>query len=131
MRAVRCAAGRLRRGGGGCQTLTRAQEALRRLAASNQPVSIARLATEADVSRAWLYTQPDIRAEVDRLRGLTRPTPVASPTRSSEQSLLQRLQLAHQRIRELDTDNRELRNQIAQLYGQLRVQHQTDGAGPN
>ena len=36
-------------------------------------------------------------------------------------SLRQRLSLAQERIRELDNDNRHLRDQIALLHGQLRA----------
>ena len=62
----------------------------------------------------------------------TRPTPrsplaaaetAPAPTieRGSDASLRQRLTLAHERIRELDNENRQLRNQIAHLHGQLRA----------
>ena len=41
--------------------------------------------------------------------------------RGSDASLRQRLSLAHERIRELDDDNRRLRDQIAHLHGELRA----------
>ena len=44
-----------------------------------------------------------------------------SPKMLAHPSLRQRLTLAHQRIRELDNENRQLRNQIALLHGQLRA----------
>ena len=53
------------------------------------------VARAAGMSRSWLYTQPDIRDEVLRLRGLGRRapgTPAPAHHRSSDASLLRRLQ---------------------------------------
>ena len=75
------------------------------------------------ISRSWLYAQPQLRDQLRRLttmpdtgRSATQPTEHAS-----DASLRQRLTLAHERIRELDNENRQLRNQIAHLHGQLRA----------
>jgi hypothetical protein len=43
---------------------------LARFQASGAPVTYAKIAAAANVSRAWLYTQPDIRAVIDRMRDL-------------------------------------------------------------
>jgi hypothetical protein len=81
------------------------------------------IAAHAGVSRSWLYGQPELR---DQLRWLTAisETPASAPASiepGSNASLRQRLTLAHERIRELDDETRQLRNQIALLPGQLRV----------
>ena len=75
------------------------------------------------MSRSWLYAQPELR---DQLRQLTTISETAEPAparieRGSDASLRQRLTLAHERIRELDNDNRRRRDQIAHLHGQLRA----------
>jgi hypothetical protein len=104
------------------QTLTRARQALQQLEDSGQPVTIATAAAHAGVSRAWLYAQTEIRARIDALRHrppTTTTTPVTEP--GSGESLRNRLTLAHQRIRELTDQNRQLRDQIARLHGQLRA----------
>ena len=66
------------------------------------PITLDGLAREAGVSRSWLYTQHDLRAEVKRRRRRHRPpTPPAVPPerqRATEASLLQRLQAATNRI---------------------------------
>ena len=104
-------------------TLQRAREALHDLAESGQPRTVTQIAAHAGVSRSWLYAQTELR---DRLRQLTDAPQAAEPAApqiepSSEASLRQRLTLAHERIRELDNDNRHLRDQIALLHGQLRA----------
>ena len=50
--------------------LTRAKaiQALRELDRSGAPVTFASVATAAGISRSWLYTQPDLREQVQQLR---------------------------------------------------------------
>ena len=76
--------------------LTRAKaiQALRTLDNDGAPVTFETVAHAADVSRSWLYAQPDIRAEIERLRAAGRrapTTPIPSRQRSSDSSLLKRL----------------------------------------
>ncbi|GAA2420656.1 DUF6262 family protein [Mycolicibacterium llatzerense] len=104
-------------------TLERAQRTLRELSETDQRYTVTDLAARAGVSRAWLYAQAGLR---DQIRQLTDHHPTSPPTidqtqRSTDASLRQRLTLAHARIIELDDDNRRLRNQVAQLHGQLRA----------
>ncbi len=76
------------------------------------------------MSRSWLYTPPDIRDEIARLRDLGRRapgTPVPAHHRSSDASLLRRLEATTARNRELAQDNQRLRRQLAQALGQLRA----------
>jgi len=87
-------------------------------------VTFESVAKAAGVSRSWLYTQPDIRDEVLRLRDLGRRAPgtsVPAHHRSSDASLLRRLEATTARNRELAEDNQRLRHQLAQALGQLRA----------
>jgi Family of unknown function (DUF6262) len=80
----------------------------------------------AGVSRSWLYAQPDLRTEIDRLRTAHRrapASPVPARQRASDASLLRRLEAAQQRIRHLAEENRQLREHLAQALGQQRVAH--------
>lgn len=107
-------------------TLARAKRALQQLRDTAQPVSVTRLAREANVSRSWLYTQPELLAEIRQ----SPTTPTNSPSRhhtpsASAASLLSRLELAQQRINQLTDDNRRLRDQLARAHGQRRAERQT------
>ncbi|WP_084020461.1 DUF6262 family protein [Mycobacterium avium] len=106
-------------------TLKRAQQALHELGETGQRHTIVQIAAHAGVSRSWLYAQPELRDQLRRLTAISISEPSASaPARiepGSDASLRQRLTLAHERIRELDDETRQLRNQIALLHGQLRV----------
>lgn len=105
-------------------TRRRATAALRRLDAAGRTVSFDALAREAQVSRSWLYAQPDLRAEIERLRGqqCQQPARQAIPPRqhATDASLRARLELATQRVRELEADNRRLRDALAQALGECR-----------
>lgn len=104
-------------------TRSKAIQAIRELDNANTAVTFETVAQEAGVSRSWLYTQPDLRAEVQRLRDLGRRAPttaVPAHHRSSDTSLLRRLEAANARTRELTEDNQRLRHQLAQALGQLR-----------
>ena len=114
-------------------TRAKAVQALRVLDARGAPVTFEAVAAAAGVSRSWLYAQPDIRAEIERLRavsGRAPAAPVPSRQRSSDASLLRRLEAASHRIRQLTEENRVLRTQLAQALGERRAtaNHETTAA---
>lgn len=104
-------------------TRERARTALRRLDREGIPVTFVTVAKAAAVSRALLYRDPDLRAEIERLRTtdrkLTQRLPAAQ--RSSEASRRQRLEDLHEEVRRLRADNHELRERIATLLGEQRL----------
>jgi AraC-like DNA-binding protein len=106
------------------QTRRRALTTLRQLTNSEQPLTVSTLAQRAGVSRSWLYTQADLLAQIrdERPRPATRTT-VPARQSASDASLKQRLHLAHGRIRELETDNQQLRHALAQALGDERARH--------
>lgn len=104
-------------------TLERARQALQQLDETGQRCTVMQIAAHAGVSRSWLYAQPELRDQLRQLTAISEPAESAPARieRGSDASLRQRLTLAHERIRELDDENRQLRNQIALLHGQLRA----------
>lgn len=107
--------------------LTRAKaiQALRELDRAGTTVTFQTVAATALVSRSWLYSQPDIRAEIERLRDTTtRSTsspPIPAAQRTSERSALARLETALKRNRELAQENQRLRRQLSHALGQQRT----------
>ena len=106
-------------------TRRRAVAAIRRMDNAGQPISFDAVAREAQVSRSWLYNQPDLRAEIERLRVRrdARPTEPRLPDRqrASDTSLRRRLEVATERNRQLETENRRLREALAVALGEQRV----------
>jgi hypothetical protein len=106
------------------QTRERAIAALRRMDATGQRINFDTLARQAGVSRAWLYTQDDLRAEIERLRqrpSSASPAPPPQRQRASDPSLLRRLEAATDRIRSLEADNQQLRAALARALGERRA----------
>lgn len=104
-------------------TTTRAHEALRRLDRAGSPVSFRAVAEAAGVSRAWLYRQPDLRAEIDRLRTgqapASRPRPPATQ-RGSDESRQRRVETLLEDNARLRTESTHLHEQVARLLGERR-----------
>lgn len=104
-------------------TRSKAIATIRDLDQTGKPITFEAVATAAAVSRSWLYSQPDIKEEIRRLRGQRQPHPlpeVPSRQRADETSLRHRLDLATGRNRELAAENQRLRRQLAHALGRLR-----------
>ncbi|MHB1548002.1 MAG: DUF6262 family protein [Acidimicrobiales bacterium] len=106
-------------------TLRRANEALQRLDRAGAIISFVAVAEAGSVSRAWLYREPTLRAEIQRLRSsrTSHRAPVRLPSaqRASNESLQRRLEAATEEISRLKQENRQLREQIAKLHGERRT----------
>jgi HAMP domain-containing protein len=102
-------------------TRMRAVGAIQDLDAAGTTISFNIVAATAGVSRSWLYRQPDIRNEINRLRS-TGPNNERLPAaqRSSPESTRQRLDTALDEIQRLKTEVGTLRQQLARAYGQQR-----------
>jgi hypothetical protein len=113
------------------QTLHRAQAALTSMANHGDAITVSLLASKAGVSRSWIYTQPELRDHIEQLQQATIRT--GAPRRdtvnhASEESLRHRLDLAHQRITQLRTENQQLRESLAHAHGQLRAARDAAGS---
>ena len=100
----------------------RARSALRRLDGQGRPVTFTSVAEAAGVSRALLYSDPDLRHEIERLR---KPEPSQSlrlpaAQRATESSLARRVENLLDDIRSLRAENHRLREQVALLLGEQR-----------
>jgi uncharacterized protein DUF6262 len=114
-------------------TRSRAVQAIRELDRSGRPVTFASVAATAGISRSWLYTQPDIRSQVDRLRdagGKSRPTAIPGRQHTSDPSLRSRLTTALERNRQLAEENGRLRRQLARALGDQRAAPPQSGNNP-
>jgi Family of unknown function (DUF6262) len=90
--------------------------------------TVSRPASKAGVSRSWIYTQPEVRDQIEQLQQPTTRTGAARRETdhcASEASLRRCLALAHQRITQLRTENQQLRQSLARAHGQLRAAQDT------
>ena len=105
-------------------TRAKATQALRDLDRDGGAVTFQIVAQKAQVSRSWLYTQPDLCVEIRRLRDLGQgasSAPLPASQRSTDASLRRRLEVANARARDLSSENQRLRKQLEHALGQLRA----------
>lgn len=106
-------------------TRSKAIQALKSLEAAAEPVTFQSVAELAGVSRSWLYAQADLREQIQRLRETQRRTPdsprIPTRQRSTDASLLRRLESANARIKQLSEDNKTLRERLARTLGEQRA----------
>lgn len=108
-------------------TRRKAVATLRTMDNTGATISFDAVARQAGVSRSWLYAQPDIRAEIERLRRRHPPTTaVPDRQRPTDPSLHRRLQIATDRIQTLEADNKRLRQALAEALGQRRADPHRD-----
>lgn len=103
-------------------TRSKAVAALREIQNQGGTVTFEAVAATAQVSRSWLYTQPDLRSVIIGLRGDDRPQQPRTSSRNSAstESLRARLSASLERNRALSTEIERLRHQLALALGQAR-----------
>ena len=96
---------------------------VRRVDDRQQTVTFRRVAETAGVSRSWLYRQPELREEINRLRDASagRPGNLPVAERATTDSLRQQLRTYRDELTRLRTENQELREQLARHLGAARV----------
>ena len=105
------------------ETRRKATDALRWLDTTGEPISFAAVSRAADVSRAWLYRDDHLRAEIDRLRrrgsAAVRARPAAE--QATTDSLRQQLDAVRTLIAELRAENQCLREALSRKLGERRA----------
>ena len=100
---------------------TRARETLKALEKAGVPVSFTAVASAAGVSRQFLYTQPELREEIERLRSDRRAVP-RLPARNgrNDDGIRARLRAALEDNQRLREEIRLLREELAIAHGRVR-----------
>lgn len=103
-------------------TRARARDALRRLDQQGATINYVTVAEAADVSRSLLYRDPELRAEVNRLRNPQATTAPRRPAaeRMSQASRDERHEALLGEVQELRNENKALRNRLAIVLGEQR-----------
>jgi len=102
--------------------LSRANNTLKHLKHTGQPVTFTAVAAAAGVSRSWLYRHPEITDQIARLRNAsTQPGTTPPAQRATTESLRARLDSYHAEITRLRAENATLREQVARRLGHQRA----------
>ena len=111
----------------------RARTALRALDARGEPVTFQAVAHAAGVSRQWLYTQPELRAEIEQLRATTDTAgerAVPARERASENSLRHRNRALLEENQRLRTELAAVKQELGVALGELRGRGRRGGRQP-
>jgi Family of unknown function (DUF6262) len=104
-------------------TLGRAKNTLASMTRRETPVTFRSVAEAAGVSRSWLYRQPELREQINRLRhtSQSRPGPLPSDERATVGSLRQQVRTYRDEINRLRTENHQLREHLVRRLGTDRA----------
>lgn len=98
-----------------------AEAAIRRLVKAGKTVNFRTVQQEAGVSHAFLYSKPELRQRIERLRASARPAPAPAPT-EPEQAQGNLLAAVTQHLRqtrsEYAQDVRGLRDALERAHGE-------------
>ncbi len=101
-------------------TIQRVNEAIHALLAEKRTINFNSVAKAANVGKTWLYKETDIKEKIlkyrDKKSDLKIKTKASQLSSDSKEALLRMLQ---ERVKQVESENRELKKQIEILYGQL------------
>jgi Family of unknown function (DUF6262) len=103
-------------------TQQRAEEAIAQLIKEQRPVNFKTVAETAAISTAWLYGNEDLKQRIMHLRTQQTPkTQMKLPVHEQASSASKDGVIAalRKRIKELEAENRELKQQVEVAYGLL------------
>ena len=100
-------------------TKIRVEKTISEMALKKDKINFNSVAQKANVSKSWLYKQEDIRTRIETLRGMqiSELNP-RKPNKSlrSEEVLIKTLK---SRIKSLEEENKQLKDQVQKLHGKL------------
>lgn len=106
-------------------TQCRADEALALLVRDQRPITFRAVAAAAGVSSAWLYQHDAVKARIMHLRAQQAPRAtvwVPPQERASDESKDNLIRTLTERLKRVEAENRELRQQMEVAYGLVQAQ---------
>jgi len=101
------------------KTLLRVRATLQEMIKGKQIITFSRVAKQAQVSRPWLYKNDEIKNKIETIRKeQSKITSInfVEKNNSDPKMLIQKLR---QRVKSLQQENSELRDQIEVIYGKM------------
>ncbi|MGW2911247.1 DUF6262 family protein [Streptomyces asoensis] len=107
-----------------------AEKAISAAQRSGNYTNFAGIAKAADVSRSWLYTQPDLVAAIRQLQGRQPASERTGSQPASVASVQRRLETALARIKQLRAENSDLARRLETAYGEICRLHSQQPVDP-
>lgn len=97
------------------------EKIISKMSLEGKTINFNTVAAEAKVSKSWLYKESDIRKQIENIRhrqlnGKRLNSTPLKKNKKSEEILIKTLKA---RIKELEEENGQLKNQVQKLYGEL------------
>lgn len=103
------------------KTAEKVDEAIQRLVKNKEKINFNSVSEESGVSKAYLYTHPDIRNRIETLRkqqdGLPSPKQVKREMTDASKDVV--IAAKNKRIRELEQENKSLKQELQKLRGKV------------
>ena len=102
-------------------TYQKVDEAIKRLIRANKNINFNSVSSEADVSKATLYNNKDIRERIETLRQQQAqvPTPKQVKREMNENNKDALIESLKRKVKKLETENKELREQLKFAYAEV------------
>jgi predicted Zn-dependent protease len=103
------------------KTAEKVDEVIQRLVKNKEKINFNSVSTESGVSKAYLYTHPDIRDRIETLRkqqeGLPSPKQVKREMTDASKDVV--IAAKNKRIKELEEENRLLKQELQKVRGKM------------
>jgi len=100
-------------------TLEKVEQGIRQLIKEGRAITFHTVAQAADVSKAFLYKEPEIKERIEQLREQSIKKQPEFKQRASDASKDAMIQTLRQRVKRLEVEVRDLRKQNEVAYGQV------------
>ncbi|MDK8643854.1 MULTISPECIES: DUF6262 family protein [Bacillaceae] len=102
------------------ETKKKVEKILSKLSLEGKPINFNSVSKEANVSKSWLYKEPEVRKRIENLRQqqINNSVYIQKNKRSmrSEEILIKTLK---ERIKKVEDENIQLKKQVEKLFGEL------------
>lgn len=105
-------------------SIERTRAVIQELDRTGQAVTVSAVARAAAVSRSWIYSEPELRDTIARLRATSTAvlrSALPAVQRATSESLQQRLNASRGEVGRLRAENSALREQLARSLGEARA----------
>lgn len=106
------------------ETVKKVEQAIKRLIKQNERINFNIVAATAGVSKSYLYNHPDLRERIETLRKqqMQVKSPKAAKRNMTDESKDALMEVLRERIKELDNENKRLKEENKRLQGKLYEQ---------
>lgn len=102
------------------QAIEQTNQAIKQLVKDGKVINFETVAEVAQVSKAWLYKELDIKTRIEQLRAQgTKPSPQQGRPKASDESKNALICTLRERVKKLEAEVRDLRKQNEVAYGQV------------